>query len=102
MFDVLGSFIAEPGYHGCAFMNAAAESKPGSAAAEAANESRAWTRSLFTGLTRDVGAADPDRLARQLVQLYDGALVSARMDEDVDAAVTARASAAALIDAATA
>ena len=29
VFDVLGSFIAEPGFHGCAFMNAAAESTAG-------------------------------------------------------------------------
>jgi hypothetical protein len=34
------------------------------------------------------------------VQLYDGALVTARMDGDPAAAATARASAAALIDAA--
>jgi AcrR family transcriptional regulator len=101
VFDVLGSFIAEPRFHGCAFVNAAAESKPGSAAMEAANESRAWTRSLFTDLARDAGAADPEQLARQLIQLYDGALTSARMDGDAQAAVTARASAAALLDAAT-
>jgi AcrR family transcriptional regulator len=101
VYDVLGSFIAEPDFHGCAFMNAAAESKPGSAALEAASESRAWTRSLFTDLARDAGAADAEHLARQLVQLYDGAITSARLDADTEAAATAQASAAALLDAAT-
>jgi AcrR family transcriptional regulator len=100
VYDVLASFIAEPDFHGCAFMNACAESKPGSAAIEAAEESRGWTRALFTRLAREAGAPDPEALARQLVQLYDGAIVTARMDGDPTAATTARASAAALIDAA--
>jgi AcrR family transcriptional regulator len=100
VYDVLASFIAEPDFHGCAFMNACAESKPGSAAIEAAEESRGWTRALFTRLARDAGAPDPEGLARQLVQLYDGALVTARMDGDSTAAATAKTSAAALIDAA--
>jgi AcrR family transcriptional regulator len=100
VYDVLASFIAEPDFHGCAFMNACAEAKPGSAALEAAEESRGWTRALFTRLAREAGAPDPETLARQLVQLYDGAIVTARMDGDPTAAATARASAAALIDAA--
>jgi AcrR family transcriptional regulator len=100
VYDVLATFIAEPDFHGCAFMNACAESKPGSAAIEAAEESRGWTRALFTRLAREAGAPDPEVLARQLVQLYDGALVTARMDGDPTAAATARTSAAALIDAA--
>lgn len=100
VYDVLGTFIAEPHFHGCAFMNAAAESKPGSAAMEAAEESRTWTRTLFSRLAYEAGASDPGTLTRQLMQLYDGALVAARMDADRDAAATARASAVALIDAA--
>jgi len=100
VFDVLGSFVNEPGFHGCAFMNACAESKPGSAAIAAAEESRGWTRGLFTDLAREAGAADPDRLAQHLVQLYDGTLIMARMDHDRDAAFVARQAAAALVDAA--
>jgi AcrR family transcriptional regulator len=101
VFDVLGRTCAQPGFHGCAFMNASAESLPGSAAEQASDESRAWTRELFVDLARDAGAADPDQLARQLVQLYDGAIISARMDRDTDAAATAKVTAAAVVDAAT-
>jgi AcrR family transcriptional regulator len=99
VFDVLASFVNEPGFHGCAFMNACAESKPGSAAIAAAEESRAWTRTLFTDLAREAGAADPELLAQHLVQLYDGTLVMARMDHDRNAAAVGRAGAAALVDA---
>jgi len=37
VFDVLDSFIHEPGFNGCAFMNASAEAHPGSAVVQAAD-----------------------------------------------------------------
>jgi AcrR family transcriptional regulator len=94
VFDVLAAYIAEPGFYGCAFINASAESRPGSAVERTADASRAWTRSLFVELAREAGAVDPELLAGRLVQLYDGAIVSARMDRDPDAAATARGSGA--------
>jgi AcrR family transcriptional regulator len=100
IFDVLGESIAESGFRGCAFVNASAETRPGSAIEEVSDESRAWTRSLLVELGQAAGVADPDRLARQLVLLYDGATVSARMDRDPGAAAAARAAAVTLVDAA--
>jgi AcrR family transcriptional regulator len=102
VFDILGETIAEPGFHGCAFVNASAEARPGSSIEEISDESRAWVRALFAELGEAAGAADPDRLARRLALLYDGATVSARMDRYPGAAAEARAIAAILIDAATA
>lgn len=98
VFDLLGEQFAEPGYHGCAFVNASAESVPGSAAEQASAEYRAWVRNLMTDLARDVGALDPVALAGQLVLLYDGANISARMDRDLSAGATARTVAAILLD----
>jgi AcrR family transcriptional regulator len=100
VFDVLGDLAAEPGFRGCAFMNAGAESRPGSAVEEISDQTRAWVRSLFTELAAAAGAADPEGLASQLVLLYDGASIGARMDRNPTAAATARAVAAALLDAA--
>ena len=100
IFDVLGESIAEAGFRGCPFVNASAEARPGSAIEEVSDESRAWTRSLLVELGRAAGAADPERLARQLALLYDGATVSARMDRDPGAAAAARATAVTLVDAA--
>jgi AcrR family transcriptional regulator len=101
IFDVLGEVVAEPGFHGCAFQNATTEARPGSVAEQVSNVSRAWTKSMFREQAEAAGADDPDRLARQLFLLYDGALVSARMDHDLTAAAAARLAAATLIDAAT-
>ena len=102
VFDALGEAFAEPTYRGCAFLNASAEAGPESSIVQATDTYRAWVRELFTELAAAVGAADPAQLARQLVLLYDGAGVSARMDRDPSAAAAARTVAAALVDTAAA
>jgi AcrR family transcriptional regulator len=102
IFDVLAETVAAPGFRGCAFYNASAESPAGGPVEQVSDDIRAWTRGLFVELARDAGAKDPDSLAAQLVLLYDGTLVGARMDRGPGVAATARATAAALLDAATA
>ena len=101
VFDALGDSIAQPGYHGCAFANAMAESSPGSVAEQVTQEYRAWTRALFTDLAREAGADGPATLGAQLHLLYDGVNWAARIDRDLDAAARARVAAATLLDAAT-
>jgi len=100
IFDVLAELAASPTFRGCAFYNASAESRPGGAVEQVSNETRAWTRNLFTDLAREAGAKDPESLAAQLVVLYDGALVGARMDHTPAATTVSRAMAATLLDAA--
>jgi|SRR4051794_12724553 AcrR family transcriptional regulator len=102
VFDALGDYVAEPRFRGCAFVLATAEGRPGSGIRAVCDDARAWMRSLFTGLAREAGATNPRRLAEQLVLVYDGATVSAHMDQDPAAATTARAIAVTLLDAATA
>ena len=94
VFDVLGEFIAEPGYRGCAFVRASAEAPPDGSVRAVCDGSRRWLHTFFTGLSAEAGAADPAMLARQLVMLYDGASVSAQMDGQPQAAATARGMAA--------
>ena len=100
VFDVLSNYIGDPRFHGCADINAAAESEPGSAVEAAVEVSRRWRRSLFVDLVRDAGAKDPELLGRKLVMLYDGAMISARMDGNADAATVAKETATTLLDAA--
>jgi AcrR family transcriptional regulator len=101
VFDALGESIAQPGYHGCAFANATAESSRGSVAEQVTQAYRGWTRALFTDLARAAGAADPATLGAQLHLLYDGVNWAARIDRDLEAAGRAKAAAAILLDAAT-
>ena len=81
VFEGQGELYAQPGYRGCAFARASAESRPGDPAEQAA-------------------VPEPALLARQLQLLFDGSNQAARMDHDHDAATTARAAAAVLLDAA--
>jgi AcrR family transcriptional regulator len=100
VFDALAAFVAESGFRGCAFVNASAESLSGGPVEQVSDESRAWTRALFTELAHAAGVADAAGLATQLVLLYDGAIVGARMDRTATTAAQARAIAATLLDAA--
>jgi AcrR family transcriptional regulator len=100
VFEAQGELFTEPGYHGCAFVRASAESQPGDLVEHAADAYRSWVRALFTDLAEQAGAPDPRALARQLHMLYDGSGLSARMDRDPFSAVAARAAATTLLDAA--
>ena len=99
VFDAQGELFAEPGFRGCAFASASAES-PTDMVTRAAADCRGWVRGLFAGLAREAGVPDPEGLAGRLHLLYDGASQSARMDHDPSAASAARAAAAVLLDAA--
>lgn len=102
VFEVLEARIKEPRFRGCAFVNASAESVPGSSAREVSARGRAWVRELFTDLGRQAGAAAPDVLGGQLLYLYDGAMAAAFLDDDEAAARHAGEAAEALLDEATA
>jgi AcrR family transcriptional regulator len=101
VFDVQGELFAEPGFRGCAFVSACAES-PSEVAEAAAAGYRGWVRELFSGLAREAGVRDPEGLARRLHMVYDGASLAASMDHDPAVAVAARAAAETLLDAAAA
>jgi AcrR family transcriptional regulator len=100
VFDVQGRNFAEPSFRGCGFIRASAESQPGGAVEQAADDYRGWVRSLFTDLATQAGAPDPAGLARQLALIYDGAVISAWMDKDPARAATSRGIAEVLVDAA--
>jgi AcrR family transcriptional regulator len=97
VFDALEDLFAEPGFRGCAFINAAAEAAPGSAEDLATKEFRTWINDLFGSLVSDGGYAHPDTLTAQLILLYDGANISAQLDHNPHAARAAAKAAAALL-----
>jgi AcrR family transcriptional regulator len=100
VFEIQGLSFTEPGFRGCAFVGANAESSEGTSLEEVTDDYRNWVHTLFLDLAEEAGTTKPENLARQLVLLYDGAGISAWMDHDPSVADAARTVAAALIDAA--
>jgi AcrR family transcriptional regulator len=99
IFDLIGEAFSKSSFRGCPFLRASAEVKPTSPARAVCADTRAWNVALFTRLAKEAGVANPKKVAQQLLLLYDGATVAAQMDRDVHAASTARAMAAAVLDA---
>jgi AcrR family transcriptional regulator len=100
MFDLQAQQFDQPDFNGCAFMAASTEAPAGGLVQRAADDFRAWLRTLFTNLAAQAGAPDPTRLGRQLHLLYDGAGLAARMDHrDPGIAPSARDAAEALLSA---
>lgn len=100
VFELLGEWFAAPGYHGCPFINANAEARPGSGIGGVTDKHREWVRSLLSGLAAEAGLADPEGLARRLSLLYDGAMVTAQLDRDPGAGEAAHQAATAILAAA--
>ncbi|HEV7205993.1 MAG TPA: TetR/AcrR family transcriptional regulator [Jatrophihabitans sp.] len=100
LFDALTASCEMDGYRGCAFINAAAESQPGTVVHDRTVEHKRRVLAWVRGLAVEAGVRDPDGLARSLTLLLDGGLASGALDADPQAAVLARASAALLVDAA--
>jgi AcrR family transcriptional regulator len=99
VFEAQGELFAEPGFRGCAFASASAES-PGELVEQASGDYRRWVRALLTDLAGEAGVPAPEILGRKLHMIYDGASLSARMDRDPAVAAGARSAAETLLDAA--
>ena len=101
MFAEIEQLLGGSTFHGCRFILATAESRPGDASEQVTERYRSWLRSVFTDLAEGAGANDAKELGRRLLLLYDGAVVAARLDRDRRGAASATRSAVeALLDAA--
>ncbi|THJ68422.1 TetR/AcrR family transcriptional regulator [Arthrobacter echini] len=80
--EVNQSAACRPGFRGCVFNNAAAEYPlAGHLVASAVGRYRSWLREVVTELVTELGVDDPDSVARQLIMLRDGAMVSGFLDD---------------------
>lgn len=100
LFDALTSACRRPGYRGCAFINAAAETAPGTPVHDRTVAHKQRVFHWIHTLAQDAGAAEPDQLARALTLLLDGGLASGALTGDTDRADAARATAGVLVRAA--
>jgi AcrR family transcriptional regulator len=100
IFDLLTELAAEPKFRGCAFVNASAEGDRAEGKVRSVcTDSRAWVRGLFIDLAGEMGSRDAEMLGRQIAMLYDGAMVTAAMERDLEAPSRAKSAALALLDA---
>lgn len=98
VFDWLADWVGSPDFHGCLFIKAASEyPDPQDLPRQAAVAFKESCRTLLEGLCRELPAADPEALARQLQLLLEGALVLAFLQRSPQAARDARQAAAKLL-----
>ncbi|MEU0171612.1 TetR/AcrR family transcriptional regulator [Streptomyces iakyrus] len=97
VFDWLGGWFGEPGFRGCAWLNAYGEL--GATSARVAAQVRAHKRAFREYLASLVAAAGlPGALAGQLFLLAEGAMVTAGVTGSAEPAVEAREAARRLLD----
>lgn len=99
IFDALGRWTASDEFRGCPFVNTATElADPGHPARRVARDYKLRLRDYFARQAERGHATDPERLADQLIVVFDGAIVQAVMGtgQHADAA---RSAVQALLDA---
>ncbi|GAA4236079.1 TetR/AcrR family transcriptional regulator [Actinomadura meridiana] len=99
LFDALLRWFADEGYHGCAVMNAATETRGQTSPVKAIARThlRRYRQMLVEQLT-EAGVADSEALAGQLLLLIEGASVVAVVEGPAVAGRDARRAAEALLD----
>jgi AcrR family transcriptional regulator len=82
LFELVGEDLGDSAFRGCPFGNAAAEFPDRShPSRRVTDDYRSWLRQRLAGLAGAAGLEDPPAVATALVLLYDGACVSAKLDD---------------------
>lgn len=96
LFEALGEWFGSQDFRGCAFINAAGEIGSGNPLRLAGEHKRA-VRGFVERLVAGAGFGEPDRVAAQLMLLVEGAIVTAYVERDPEAAARARQAAEVLL-----
>ena len=98
MFDALEEWFDEPGYKGCMFIKASSEyQEAGHPIHKQSADHKRMLESHISELAKQAELADPDGLARQLLLLKEGAIVTAHLGHTDNPAQDAKAAAVQLI-----
>jgi AcrR family transcriptional regulator len=99
LFSVLKSWFDSEGFRGCAFINTSGETgDPQGPVRRVAKDHKQKLLDYVCELCTEYGAEDPQRLARQLLILIDGAITLALVMGDHSAADNAQCMARKLLD----
>lgn len=100
MFDALEEWFEEAGYRGCMFIKASSEYQDsGHAIHKQSADHKRMLESHVTALAEKARMAEPDKLARQLLLLKEGAIVTAHLGHTEHPARDAKRVAEILVDA---
>ncbi|NVJ71424.1 MAG: TetR family transcriptional regulator [Alphaproteobacteria bacterium] len=98
-FDTLQEWIASDAFNCCMFIKAASEyQNPSHPIHAIAAKHKNTMTTYMAGLARDAGVGDPEGLARQLMLLKEGAIVTAHIQGKAYAAPDAKDAARILIE----
>ncbi|NNF79188.1 MAG: TetR family transcriptional regulator [Rhizobiales bacterium] len=101
MFDALEEWFGEPGYQGCMFIKASSEYQdPAHPIHKQSADHKRMLEVHMTDLAEKAGAANPGVLARQLLLLKEGAIVTAHLGHTENPAQDAKVAARLLVAAA--
>ena len=99
MFDALEEWFDEPGFRGCMFIKASSEFQEASHPIhQQSADHKRMLESHLRALAEKAGVADPGVLARQLLLLKEGAIVTAHLGHTEEPAQDAKAAALQLLD----
>jgi AcrR family transcriptional regulator len=95
---IIGTASCMPGFRGCAFINAAAETPDLTDPVRVVVDAhRRWTRDVFASIASDAGVKDADITAGQLLMLRDGAMINGYLSDPEKVAETLRLACLAVI-----
>ncbi len=99
LFELAKGWFTDPDFYGCIFVNAVVEySEPSHPINASAREFKTLLRNFARDQAQAGGAVDPEDLADKIQLLFEGATTVAQVSARPDAATTAKAIAAQLID----
>jgi len=99
MFDALGEWFKEQGFKGCMFIKASSEyQEPTNPIHMQSADHKRLLEQHFTQLAADAGYGNPEVLARQLLLLKEGAMVTAHLGHTEAPAEDAKLAAIVLLD----
>lgn len=98
IFDVLDEWFTSSHFRGCAFINATVElADPRHPARKPAMRHKERNRDYVQELAAAAGVPDPVRLSRQIMLLIEGAIITALVQDDMEAAKNAKEAAKVLV-----
>lgn len=98
VFDVLDDWFNSRHFRGCAFINATVElADPKHPARLPAMRHKQRNREYVRDLAVAAGVADPEALSTQIMLLVEGSIVTALVQDDLQAAANAKAAARSLV-----